>query len=372
MNYSNPTMLVAGLLCTGALSSSLIACDSDTVPAADADVESELLEGLNTSYFLDDGLVSAITEVDCTLSDGTETRCHKIAIKGAPSDHDIGPFCPRNITDGKELVGIWLESGTVYDATGEWISNLAEFYNDDEWQLYDETTGVVRVTETQEACAAAARPDVDEEYQNYCVECSIDYVDGGISQEFLIPINPKAGTSASEIGGMSSVGVALNGAHFDPPAPVADILSAHTIAAFDDCGGHVNLATGYHYHAATGCSESISQDDGHAGLIGYALDGYAIHSMAGEDGVEASDLDACRGHVDNVRGYHYHSASAGENMFIGCFRGLTVEGVSGVDPGGPGGDSVLGCDEVPAGSPCCGDAVCDGPETAANCAADCS
>lgn len=73
--------------------------------------------------------------------------------------------------------------------------------------------------------------------------------------------------------------------------------------------------------------------------------------MAGDAGIEPDDLDSCRGHVDSVRGYHYHSASAGENMFIGCFRGLTVEGVGGDLPGGPSGDEVIGCGDVADGSP---------------------
>ena len=374
MKPKTPKLFAAGTVSVLFAATSLFLCcaESDDIPAADADVESELLEGLDPSYFLEDGLVSAIEEVDCTLSDGTESRCYKIEITGAPSDHQVGPFCPRTITDGADAVGIWLESGVVHDITGEWITNLAEFYNDDNWQLYDEASGLVRVTDTEEACEAAARPDVAEEYQNHCVECSMDYVGGGVTKELLIPANPKAGASASEIGGTESVGVALNGVAFDPPAPVDAILGAYTIAAFDDCGGHVNLVAGYHYHAATGCSESISQDDNHAALMGYALDGYAIHTMAGEDGIEPDDLDSCRGHVDSVRGYHYHSASAGENMFIGCFRGLTVEGVGGDLPGGPGGGDVIVCEDVADGSPCCGDAVCDGPETAANCAADCA
>jgi len=35
------------------------------------------------------------------------------------------------------------------------------------------------------------------------------------------------------------------------------------------------------------------------------------------------------------------------------------------------GDEPVSCDEVPEGMPCCGDAICDGPETEANCAVDC-
>jgi len=328
--------------------------------------------GLNVDYFEAAGLATAITQVDCTLSNGEATTCYRVVISGVPSDHEIGPFCPRTIDDGPEDVGIWLDDGNVYDVDGAFITGLAEFYNDPTWQLYDEETGVVRVTLTQEACEAAARPDVDPAYQNYCVECSLEDVGGGVETEFLIPLTPVPRTTASELG-MSSVGVSLSGGHYDPPAPVDAILGAHTIAAFDDCGGHVNPAAGYHYHAATGCPKEVAQDDGHAPLIGYALDGYALYAMVGDDDVEPSDLDSCRGHSDDQRGYHYHVASAGENMFIGCFHGETVGTTAELPGGGPpnnGGGAAAPCAEGQT-SQCCGDGTCEGPETAANCSEDC-
>ena len=56
-------------------------------------------------------------------------------------------------------------------------------------------------------------------------------------------------------------------------------------------------------------------------MIGYALDGFPFHDQLNADGQEPTDLDACRGHTDDVRGYHYHVASPGTNEFVGCFRG---------------------------------------------------
>ncbi|MDO6806529.1 hypothetical protein Q4595_28990, partial [Wenyingzhuangia sp. 1_MG-2023] len=66
------------------------------------------------------------------------------------------------------------------------------------------------------------------------------------------------------------------------------------------------------------------ESDGHGGAFAYAMDGFVIYSMLDEEGNEASDLDECRGHTDDVRGYHYHSAGPGENAFIGCFTGETA------------------------------------------------
>ena len=51
------------------------------------------------------------------------------------------------------------------------------------------------------------------------------------------------------------------------------ILSAYTIAAFDDCGGHINLVDGYHLHGAHGCSEVGETVDGERPVFVYAMDG---------------------------------------------------------------------------------------------------
>ena len=47
--------------------------------------------------------------------------------------------------------------------------------------------------------------------------------------------------------------------------------------------------------------------------------------MLDENNKEEDDLDSCRGHTDDARGYHYHSAGPGENLFIGCFNGETAQ-----------------------------------------------
>jgi len=276
---------------------------------------------LDPSFFLEAGLASEITTESCTLSGGTTTTCYRIEIVGEPAGHDIGPFCPPSIDSTAEEGGIWFDGGgEVYDIDGDFIVDLPNIYSDSNWQLFDESTGLVKVTDTQESCEAAAQPQVPQEFQNFCVECSLEYTNGGLTETYLIPTNPVPLASTSNLG-RSNIGVSLTGIGFAPPAPVDNILRAYTIAAFDDCGGHINPVAGYHYHGSTGCTETVTQDDGHAALLGYALDGYAIYAMLNADGEEDNDLDECRGHTDDVRGYHYHSASAAENMFIGCYKG---------------------------------------------------
>ena len=287
---------------------------------------------VDSSFFTADNVT--ITTIPCTLSDGTETDCYQIVTTSTPSDHEMGPWCPDNIADDASAGGIWLEDGEVYDVDGAFVENMATFYNDDNWLMYD-ANGDIFVTETQEDCENAANPNVGEEYENFCVECLPSYI-SDLSQTWTIPITPVIQSSSTLFstgpGGPpgqgtsapSTRGVALNGIEFSAPAPVDNILGAYTLAPFDDAGGHINVHQGYHYHAATGFSTKIAQEDGHAALIGYALDGHGIYELLDTNNAEATDLDELRGHSDDTRGYHYHVDEAGNNNFIDGLKGAYV------------------------------------------------
>ncbi len=328
---------------------------------------------VNKALFLSANPNLNITSVKCTLSDGSNSECYKIVSKSTPIDHEMGPWCPENISDTAAEGGIWIENGEVYDVDGEFIKNMAAFYNDDEWQMYDKD-GKIFVTKTKEDCINAANPRVGEEYKNYCVECIPSYI-SEVSSTYLIPklavitaeptmyqMGPGGGQGRPERGTQeegdarpqrpqsgerplkpdgdrpprdnrgkgggrapSARGLALNGVEFSAPAPTNNILSAYTLAPFDDAGGHINVHQGYHYHAATGVSYSVPQEDGHAPLIGYALDGHGIYAHLDANGKEAEGLDECRGQYDELRGYHYHADAAGSNNFINCLRGAYAE-----------------------------------------------
>ena len=284
------------------------------VPAASAEL-SQL-----KAMFQPNALVGEPKIVDCKLSGGTQTKCYAFTVQGTPSNHAMGPWCPTNIKDGKEAGGIWLEKGKVYDVTGAFVENLAKFYNDPTWQLFDPETGKIKVTDTKEGCLAAARPDVDPAYKNYCVQCQVAYLETSTVQTYIVPIKPVDRFFARGIG-MQGVGVALNGVRIDGPAPVDAILGAYTLAPFDGCGGHVNPHVGYHYHAPSDCLVTSPSVAGHAAIIGIAMDGYMLHAQHDADGKEPSDLDRCRGHSVEGIGYHYHINGPGENALLGCFAG---------------------------------------------------
>ena len=301
------------------LSFILISCSKSSTISTKTDA---VVIDVNPDFFIKAGLAESITKVNKTLSNGSTVECYKIVSNNTPTDHVQGPWCPTNINDGIDKGGVWFEGGKLYDVDGPFIKNLASFYSNTTWKLYDPITGSINVTNSKEACLAAARPDVDPKYKNYCVECLPSYFPG-IKKTYYIPVKPIKASSATSIMGMGvTVGIALNGINFDPPAPTQAILGAYTLAPFDDAGGHVNGVTGYHYHAATGKSTKIAQTDGHAGMIGYAMDGYGIFERLDEAGKEPTDLDSSRGHYDATRGYHYHVAYAGTNSFINSFRGI--------------------------------------------------
>lgn len=322
-NLKKNSIWVIGVLMV--LIYSCYSCSKDDNTTTEEE-ETENAISVNSDFFLTDGNNVTITMVDCTLSDGTVTKCYEIVSKNTPTDHEMGPWCPGNIADGADKGGIWVENGEVYDVDGAFIENMATFYNDSKWKMYD-ANGDIYTTETEDDCANAANPNVGAEYENFCVECLPSYVTD-LSQTYTIPVTPVKLSSEVSFGGPgpgnsgpSQRGIAFNGVVFDAPAPTDAILGAYTLAPFDDAGGHINLNAGYHYHAATGVSKEIVQTDGHAPMIGYAIDGHGLYAQIGSNGNEPTDLDSCRGHSDEIRGYHYHVAAPGTNSFIDCLKG---------------------------------------------------
>ncbi|WP_025743335.1 YHYH protein [Aquimarina pacifica] len=290
----------------------IFSCKSNQKP--DEDIKTL---AVNKDYFISENIIGEITEQKVSLK-GVETLCYVIKTNSQATEHKMGPWCPRHIEDGKEKGGIWFENGKVYDVSGHFIAELDKFYKDEKWKLYRDNDSI-KVTDTKKGCLGAAKPNVEEEYKNHCVECLPEYFKDQITT-FVIPVKPEYQNSSQKFG-RGGIGIAFNGVKFDPPAPTHAILAAHTIAPLDDHGGHVNPHGGYHYHAVTGSTKEIEQTDTHAPIIGYAIDGFGIYGLLDKDKKEATDLDECGGHIDSARGYHYHAGEPGSNQIIKCLRG---------------------------------------------------
>lgn len=303
----------------------LALCGLACAPAAALAQDTSARMAEITAFFAEANVITGPTLVDCTLSSGTETKCFSITVKAEPKAYKPGPWCPNSITDTDANGGIWLKDGEVNNVDGNFVKNLATTYDDATWQLFDKETGKIRVTDTKAKCDAAARPDVDPEYNNYCVQCLPEYMEDDASVTYTIPVEPQR-TWRTTPTNRTGAGVAYNGIRLDGPAPVEDILAAHTIAPFDDCGGHVNLHVGYHYHAVTDClpgapvtAEAAPATDD-AAEIGIAMDGYGIFSHLLKDGSAPADMDKCNGHETEGLGYHYHAGAAGRNEILACLH----------------------------------------------------
>ncbi|MBU6330237.1 MAG: YHYH protein [Acidobacteria bacterium] len=288
-----------------------------------------------------------VSTADCTLSGGSTSSCATFTISGLPTTYPTGPFCPDTITTPAEEAGIWFDGTGTYDLTGSFIKNLSTLYDDDQWHMYDDL-GKVKVTDTREAFLGAARPDVDPQYQNHCVEGRVEWLTGGvpITTTVVIPTNPVRSDRSSTADGLDW-GVTLDGIVIAKSAPVGAILAAHTIAAFDDCGGHFNNAEGYHLHGVTGCG-TLDDDhiSGETAMFGYAMDGFPIHlPLTGED-LRSASLDECGGHDTPGLGYHYHANDPSKNSVLSCLKGEYVANASAAG-GGQGG----GRTGPPAGGP---------------------
>lgn len=317
-----------------------------TTPAltASTPAKSSKTHAVDPSLFLEGALVGEVETVDCTLSGGTKASCYRMTIAGGPADPETspeGPYCPPTITSGADEGGTWIDGkGTVYNVDGKFIENLATLYKDTEWQMYDVTTGKATIISGARGCEVAGDPRPIPGFNNFCLECPLEELDGGVQKTVLIPKIPVPAAKPTAVAGRSNLGIALNGVLLGPPAPLDMILASHSLGVFDDCGAHANPHEGYHYHAANGCSEVVKQDDGHSAMIGYALDGYPLYAKSDKTTIEAEGLDGCGGETDDVRGYHYHASAPGMNQIFSCFKGEKgsfegeEEGAGGPPPGG--------------------------------------
>ncbi len=181
------------------------------------DVTDAAIRTVDTSLFVATALTSAVTEEPCVLSGGTTSTCVRFSVSTVPVDHRAGPWCPGTIRDDASQGGIWPENGVANAVDGPFIENLATFYNDPFWRLYDDA-GNVRITDTRVACAAAANPNVGAEYANYCVECQTSYLASDMQVTYVIPKRPVLGgrTQAARATRWAS---RFNGISFAPAGP---------------------------------------------------------------------------------------------------------------------------------------------------------
>ena len=285
--------------------------------------------GLDVALFVDGALAGDPVVAECALSDGSIAECYTVTVTGTPANHDVGPFCPTSVTDNADAGGLWLDGENNYVIDGEFFTELAEIYGDELWDNIYNDDGSINVIDNAEDFQVAARPDITEEFYYHCVDGDVTWLDSGEQPEHAIemPVTPILATEPTvqfAAGAHSTLGVTLNGAMLSGSADMTAILASYTIAAFDDCGGHINPALGYHVHGTAGCSDVGEAPEGETSPFAYAIDGFTIHAPY-EEGSEV-ELDECNGHTSDEYGYHYHAAALEDNATLTCLMGVITEG----------------------------------------------
>jgi YHYH protein len=143
-----------------------------------------------------------------------------------------------------------------------------------------------------------------------------------------LPSNPSI-ASVSKCLGKGKIGVMTSGVVlFNALDGQNKDAVAHEIQ--DNCNGHPEITSEYHYHGGSNCyDESVKTKQ--STLVGYAKDGFGIYGNY-ENGKEITneDLDECHGHVGTVLWngsnqsiFHYHLTKE-YPYSLGCYRGNPI------------------------------------------------
>jgi hypothetical protein len=140
-----------------------------------------------------------------------------------------------------------------------------------------------------------------------------------------LPAAPTAAATPTCLG-KGVIGVARNGVALFAPVDERN-RDAVAYETQDQCDGHPQQSSTYHYHDVPSCI--LRASTGPSTVVGFAADGFPIvveRDAAGDLPTDA-DLDECHGRVSPidldgtvVETYHY-SATYEFPYFIGCFHG---------------------------------------------------
>lgn len=148
---------------------------------------------------------------------------------------------------------------------------------------------------------------------------------------FRLPLIPRKSDSITRLP-MGPIGTSLNGVVFFNPFEMEgrNAVAGYDEVWLDSCCGHPQQTGVYHYHKYPTCVKSPFIDEGrsHSPIIGFAFDGYPLYGPFESDNTMAMDLngdqalDACNGHSDPERGYHYHVTPNRFPYILGGYAGV--------------------------------------------------
>ena len=216
------------------------------------------------------------TLVDCTLEDGTQTRCYEFTARYKPEGLEIGPFCPSNID---ETGGIWDwdgEDAGLYRLDRAFFEMLAT----QDYQFYDQS-GNIAISDP----GSGQRPDADH-------ACLMASQDESVFITMRLPVEPVMADTPTNLGTVGKVGIAVDGVPIFADAP--SVLDTGHLPALDVCGGHIDPGGWYHWHGTSTDIETALKTEAVASdcalaqdasaQFGYAFDGFPMFGSLEADG----------------------------------------------------------------------------------------
>ncbi len=295
----------------------------------------------DTEHLAEAAFSEAPEVVSCQLENGSEAQCYKLTMGHLPEGLQVGPFCPKTLSDKG---GLW-----------DWTGDEAGLYRiDRDFLLLLDELGY-RFFEDNGSVNSVDNATRPPEYDHACINVTPDK---SVQITLLLPVNPTMAKDPTALGTIAKVGVGLDGAPIFADAP--SIQERGHMPALDVCGGHIDPGGWYHWHATASDIQTVLDAKGvdadcgvaqdSSALFGYAFDGFPMYGSKESDGSIPVNLDECGGHIAQTLesekpSYHYHSPESFPNL-PGCLVGVQAQnnfsttasaGVGSSRSGGPGG-----------------------------------
>lgn len=305
----------------------------------DITIEGEII--IDTSLFSSYSRVNDFELVDCTLSNGTQTKCYKVVYENI-REH-VTVICPEN--EG-EVGGLGVYNGAdgiTNPGLRALDDNLwADFAADGYDIINDDGTINIQIPA---GGPGSGFIDAGSGISGSCLDAELDE---SYLITYYIPAYPVKTTTQTTTNSLDYWGVSLDGFPFAEKPPSSASQVGVAIPGLDGCGGHPQPDGPYHYHLIPQVINDLLENNGITNvscsyieqssntILGYARDGFPMYGYEDPDGTIPTDLDDCNGHThatdefpDGL--YHYHitneidpTSDTGYTNILPCTYGANV------------------------------------------------
>lgn len=295
---------------------------------------------LDTSLFSNFSRVNDFELVDCTLSDGTVTKCYKVIYQNIREN--VSVTCPEFEND---LGGVGVYSG-VNGLTNPGLRALdADLWADFATDGYDiiNNDGTVNI----QVPAGGPGSGFIEPGSGISGSCLDAQLDESFQITYYIPAYPVKTNTKTTTRSLAYWGISLDGFPFAEQPPQSASSIGVAIPSLDACGGHLQPAGPFHYHLVPQVIDNLFDIEGidrncsyiaqsSNTILGYTRDGFPMYGYQDSDGTVPTDLDDCQGHTSATAEfpngiYHYHitnvidpNSDTGYTNTLPCTYGATV------------------------------------------------